>query len=70
MSLIIRPPSPASELEGLSPPPRHNLSPNNFHDRTADQTLPTGTVTLLLADIEGSTRLWELGIMTPAGYGR
>jgi class 3 adenylate cyclase len=59
MSLIIRPPSPASELERLSPPPRHNLSPNNFHDRTADQTLPTGTVTLLLADIEGSTRLWE-----------
>ncbi len=25
----------------------------------ADELLPTGTVTLLLADIEGSTRLWE-----------
>jgi len=25
----------------------------------AQQLLPTGTVTLLLADIEGSTRLWE-----------
>ena len=23
------------------------------------QMLPTGTVTLLLADVEGSTRLWE-----------
>jgi class 3 adenylate cyclase len=23
--------------------------------------LPTGTVTLLLADVEGSTRLWETG---------
>src|SRR5258707_109417 len=30
--------------------------------------LPTGTVTLLLADVEGSTRLWEtqLGAMTDA----
>src|SRR5882757_10191031 len=25
------------------------------------ETLPTGTVTLLLADVEGSTRLWEQG---------
>jgi class 3 adenylate cyclase len=23
------------------------------------ESLPTGTVTLLLADVEGSTRLWE-----------
>ena len=25
----------------------------------ADQPLPTGTVTLLLADVEGSTQLWQ-----------
>ena len=28
-------------------------------DHTADRSLPTGTVTLLLADVEGSTRMWE-----------
>jgi len=28
---------------------------------TADGALPTGTVTLLLTDVEGSTRLWETG---------
>jgi class 3 adenylate cyclase len=32
------------------------LLPNSFH---APRSLPTGMVTLLLADIEGSTRLWE-----------
>lgn len=39
------------------------------HDLDADMSaLPTGTVTLLLADIEGSTRLWETQpeIMTTA----
>jgi class 3 adenylate cyclase len=35
------------------------LTPNDFHKRIAGRALPTGTVTLLLADIEGSTRLWE-----------
>jgi len=43
----------------MSLPSRLSLSPNNFRDHSAGRTLPTGTVTLLLADIEGSTRLWE-----------
>jgi class 3 adenylate cyclase len=59
MSPIVRTPSSTSDLERPSLPSRVNLSPNNFHDRTAAPTLPSGTVTLLLADIEGSTRLWE-----------
>jgi class 3 adenylate cyclase len=59
MSLIVHPPSSASDLERLSLPSRLNLSPNNFHDHAAGRTLPTGTVTLLLADVERSTRLWE-----------
>ena len=59
MSLIVRPMSAASELGRLTLPPRINLTPSHFRDRTADRALPTGTVTLLLADIEGSTRLWE-----------
>jgi class 3 adenylate cyclase len=40
-------------------PPRVSLTPNDFQDRAGSRALPTGTVTLLLADIEGSTRLWE-----------
>ena len=28
-------------------------------ERSYGEWLPTGTVTLLLADVEGSTRLWE-----------
>jgi class 3 adenylate cyclase len=59
MSLIVRPPSSAQELDRLSFPSRLNLSPNNFQNRTRGRSLPTGTVTLLLADVEGSTRLWE-----------
>jgi class 3 adenylate cyclase len=35
------------------------MTSSHFHDRPAGRSLPTGTVTLLLADIEGSTRLWE-----------
>ncbi len=35
------------------------MTPSHFRDPTAGRALPTGTVTLLLADIEGSTRLWE-----------
>ena len=62
MSLIVRPLSSDSRLERLSLPSlptRLTLSPNNFHERAAGLPLPTGTVTLLLADVEGSTRLWE-----------
>jgi len=31
----------------------------NWSDLGVSELLPTGTVTLLLADVEGSTRLWE-----------
>ena len=30
----------------------------NWSDLGVSELLPTGTVTLLLADVEGSTRLW------------
>ncbi|WP_285030912.1 LuxR family transcriptional regulator [Mycolicibacterium sp. lyk4-40-TYG-92] len=33
--------------------------PLNWSDLAVSELLPTGTVTLLLADVEGSTRLWE-----------
>ena len=59
MSLIVRPMSSASGLERLTLPPRNNMTPSYFREHTAGRALPTGTVTLLLADIEGSTRLWE-----------
>src|SRR5580700_5488993 len=31
----------------------------NWSELGVSELLPTGTVTLLLADVEGSTRLWE-----------
>ena len=31
----------------------------NWSDQGVNGLLPTGTVTLLLADVEGSTRLWQ-----------
>ncbi len=31
----------------------------NWSELAVSGLLPTGTVTLLLADVEGSTRLWE-----------
>jgi hypothetical protein len=34
-------------------------TPLNWSDLGVIGLLPTGTVTLLLADVEGSTRLWE-----------
>ena len=34
-------------------------TPLNWSDLGVVGLLPTGTVTLLLADVEGSTRLWE-----------
>jgi class 3 adenylate cyclase len=36
-----------------------DLARKDFSDYAGAQLLPTGTVTLLMADIEGSTRLWE-----------
>src|SRR4249920_2881426 len=36
-----------------------DMPPLNWSDLGVSELLPTGTVTLLLADVEGSTRLWE-----------
>nr|WP_090344856.1 LuxR family transcriptional regulator [Mycolicibacterium malmesburyense]CRL76677.1 regulatory protein LuxR [Mycolicibacterium malmesburyense] len=36
-----------------------DASPLNWSDLGVSELVPTGTVTLLLADVEGSTRLWE-----------
>src|SRR5882757_3928051 len=36
-----------------------HAAPLNWGDLGVSELLPTGTVTLLLADVEGSTRLWE-----------
>jgi predicted ATPase/class 3 adenylate cyclase len=35
------------------------VDPLNWGDTGVSELVPTGTVTLLLADVEGSTRLWE-----------
>jgi predicted ATPase/class 3 adenylate cyclase/DNA-binding CsgD family transcriptional regulator len=35
------------------------IDPLNWSDQSVSELLPTGTVTLLLADVEGSTRLWQ-----------
>lgn len=34
--------------------------------QTVESELPTGTVTFLLTDVEGSTKLWEAGADTTA----
>src|SRR6202166_5234268 len=39
--------------------PRADAPPVNGSELGVSELLPTGTVTLLLADVEGSTRLWE-----------
>lgn len=36
-----------------------DAAPLNWSDLGVSELVPTGTVTLLLADVEGSTRLWE-----------
>jgi len=36
-----------------------DMAPLNWSDLGVSELVPTGTVTLLLADVEGSTRLWE-----------
>src|ERR1700682_132062 len=43
-----------SEIE-----PRADAPVLNWSELGVSELLPTGTVTLLLADVEGSTRLWE-----------
>jgi predicted ATPase/class 3 adenylate cyclase/DNA-binding CsgD family transcriptional regulator len=39
--------------------PHLRMAPLNWSELGVSELLPTGTVTLLLADVEGSTRLWE-----------
>src|SRR6202171_3286011 len=39
--------------------PRIEMPVLNWSDDGVSELVPTGTVTLLLADVEGSTRLWE-----------
>jgi class 3 adenylate cyclase len=39
--------------------PRADVPVVNWGELGVSGLLPTGTVTLLLADVEGSTRLWE-----------
>ncbi|MBY0389071.1 MAG: LuxR C-terminal-related transcriptional regulator [Mycobacterium pseudokansasii] len=39
--------------------PSADTTPLNWSDLGVSELLPTGTVTLLLADVEGSTRLWQ-----------
>src|SRR6201998_1969477 len=39
--------------------PRADMALVNWSDLGVSELLPTGTVTLVLADVEGSTRLWE-----------
>ena len=39
--------------------PRADTPPVDWNDLSVTELLPTGTVTLLLADVEGSTRLWQ-----------
>src|ERR1700676_4944210 len=39
--------------------PRADTPPLDWSDLGVTELLPTGTVTLLLADVEGSTRLWQ-----------
>src|SRR6478609_4356853 len=36
-----------------------SMSETDWSDLDVTELLPTGTVTLLLADVEGSTQLWE-----------
>ena len=43
-----------SEIE-----PRADTPLVDWSELGVSELLPTGTVTLLLADVEGSTRLWE-----------
>ncbi len=48
---------PAPQPQKL--PARISVTPNDCRVDAVTEFLPTGIVTLLLADIEGSTRLWE-----------
>jgi class 3 adenylate cyclase len=59
MAIAERPIQSVSAPECVSLPARLRLAPRDFRENAADRSLPTGTVTLLMADVEGSTRMWE-----------
>ena len=47
--------------------PRAETPLVDWSELSVSGLLPTGTVTLLLADVEGSTRLWETQLMVGCG---
>ena len=46
-------------FRACSTPDAGTMSATEWSDIEMAELLPTGTVTLLLADVEGSTRLWK-----------
>src|ERR1700743_874590 len=67
-SLMFAAPCPEMLASRTETDPRADMPPVNWSELGVGD-LPTGTVTLLLADVEGSTRLWETqpDEMTAAG---
>ena len=59
MAIAERPIPSVSAQDCVSFPRRLRVVPKDFRDHNSEQSLPTGTVTLLMADVEGSTRIWE-----------
>src|SRR5271165_2247781 len=57
-SLMFARPRPEMLASMTETDPRADMPPVNWSEWAVGE-LPTGTVTLLLADVEGSTRLWE-----------
>src|SRR6201999_2227557 len=57
-SLMFAAPGPEMLASMTETDPRADMPPVNWSELGVGE-LPTGTVTLLLADVEGSTRLWE-----------
>lgn len=57
-SLMFAAPCPEMLASMTETDPRADMPPVNWSELGVGE-LPTGTVTLLLADVEGSTRLWE-----------
>src|SRR5215471_11399136 len=57
-SLMFAAPCPEMLASMTETDPRADMPPVNWSELGVGE-LPTGTVTLVLADVEGSTRLWE-----------
>src|SRR6201988_1008498 len=57
-SLMFAAPCPEMLASMTETDPRAGMPPVNWSELGVSE-LPTGTVTLLLADVEGSTRLWQ-----------